>query len=397
MVKKICLVAPGFLPVPATGGGAIETLMTSLAKENEKINSAKMTIISPYEEKAHSYSTQYGNTRFVYIDKANVFSKAVNKVSCKIHQAMDGTGNYGMSSFYSQALKCLKKLDSTEHFDAVVFEGGPCDALTPYSRQFGNRLMYHLHYNPDSLFHSTGYSRIIAVSEFVAQSWRKNCSDPLPGVVVAHNGIDLSRFQKAVSAAERREIRSRLGFDEDDFVLLYCGRIIPVKGVLELLQAVRNIDDEHARLMIVGSPDFAKSSRTPYLDKVQHLVDDLGNRVVFTGYVPNEDVYRYSKSADLQVVPSLWEEAAGLVGVEAMAAGLPLLVTRSGGIQEYVSEDCCVTVEKDESLVASLSDAIRSLRDNPELRKSMAENAQQHAERFSEKAFYQEFVEAVSE
>ena len=257
--------------------------------------------------------------------------------------------------------------------------------------------MYHLHYNPDSLFHSTGYSRIIAVSEFVAQSWRKNCSDPLPGVVVAHNGIDLSRFQKAVSAAERRKIRSRLGFDKDDFVLLYCGRIIEVKGVLELLKAVQKIDDCRVKLMIVGSPDFAKSSHTPYLDKVQHLVDDLEKRVVFTGYVPNTEVYRYGKSADLQVVPSLWEEAAGLVGVEAMAAGLPLLVTRSGGIQEYVPEDCCMTVEKDESLVASLSDAIRSLRDNPELRRSMAENGLRQAERFSEKDFYQEFVEAVSE
>ena len=397
MVKKICLIAPGLLPVPATGGGAIETLMTSLAKENEEFDSAEMTVISPYEEKAHLDSSGYKNTRFIYISKTGILGKALNKVSCAVHRLMDNTGNYGMSAFYNKALKRLKKLDATEHFDAVVFEGGPCDALTPYSRQFGNRLMYHLHYNPDKSFHSTGYSRIIAVSEFVAQSWRKNCLDPLSDVVVVHNGINLSRFQKDVSAAERREIRSRLGFDEDDFVLLYCGRIIEVKGVLELLKAVRRIDDGHVKLMIVGSPDFAKSSRTPYLDKVQHLVDDLGNRVVFTGYVPNEDVYRYSKSADLQVVPSLWEDAAPTVCMEGMAAGLPLLVTRSGGIQEYTTTECAITVEKDENVIGRLAREISRLSKNQAMLFAMSKAALLRSDQFTEKFFYHAFVDAVSE
>lgn len=61
------MIAPGLLPVPATGGGAIETLMTSLAKENEEFDSAEMTVISPYEEKAHLDSSGYKNTRFIYI------------------------------------------------------------------------------------------------------------------------------------------------------------------------------------------------------------------------------------------------------------------------------------------------------------------------------------------
>lgn len=397
MVKKICLIVPGLLPVPATAGGAIETLMTSLAKENEEFDSVEMTIVSPYEENAHHDSSRYRNTRFIYISKAGIFVKAFNKLLCAVHKVIDSAGNYNMSSYYAKTLWRLKRLDAVEHFDAVVFEGGPCDALVSYSKQFGNRLMYHLHYNPDNLFHSTGYSRIIAVSEFVARSWRKNCLDPTSDVIVAHNGIDLSRFQGTVSSSERKAIRSRLGFTDDDFVLLYCGRIIEVKGVLELLEAVQRIDDNHVKLMIVGSSNFAKSTRTPYLDKVLHLVDDLGNRVVFTGYVPNENVYRYSKSADLQVVPSLWEEAAGLVGVEAMAAGLPLIVSHSGGLQEYVPGTCSVTVERNDSFVSSLSDAVISLRNNSELCRAMAENGLRQAERFSEKSFYDEFIEAVNE
>ena len=167
--------------------------------------------------------------------------------------------------------------------------------------------------------------------------------------------------------------------------------------MLELLKAIQRIDDDHVKLMVVGSPDFAKSSRTPYLNKVQSLVDELGDRVAFTGYVPNDQVYRYSKSADVQVVPSLWEEAAGLVGVEAMAAGLPLIVSHSGGLQEYVPETCSIVVERNESFISSLSDVIVSLREHPELCESMMKNGLLQAEQFSEQTFYDEFVRAIGE
>ena len=310
---------------------------------------------------------------------------------------MNGTGNYRMSVYYRKALKRLKQLDAMEHYDAVVFEGGPCDALTPYVRQFGSRLMYHLHYNPDQPFHSTGYAKVVAVSDFVADSWKTNCLDSSNDVVVVRNGIDLSRFNKSVSASERKELRSRLGFSEDDFVALYCGRIIEVKGVLELLKAIQRIDDDRVKLMVVGSPDFAKSSRTPYLEKVQSLVDELGDRVAFTGYVPNDQVYRYSKSADIQVVPSLWEDAAPTVCMEAMAAGLPLLVTRSGGIQEYTTPECAVTVEKDERIVDSLANELERLSNDSESMKSMSAAALLRSQRFTEESFYREFVKKISE
>ncbi|QSG87818.1 glycosyltransferase family 4 protein [Bifidobacterium longum subsp. suillum] len=209
--------------------------------------------------------------------------------------------------------------------------------------------------------------------------------------------MDVAKFQREFTEEDRKAVRARLGFASDDFVALYCGRIIEVKGVLELLKAIQRIDDDHVKLMVVGSPDFAKSSRTPYLDKVQSLVDELGDRVAFTGYVPNDQVHQYSKSADVQVVPSLWEDAAPTVCMEAMAAGLPLLVTRSGGIQEYTTPECAITVEKDERIVDSLADALRELNGDSRRLESMSQAALLRSRKFTEESFYREFMETIGE
>ena len=67
MTNKICLIVPGLLPVPATQGGAIETLMTSLVRENEASHAIEAVVVSPYDEQAYRDSSQYRHTRFVFV------------------------------------------------------------------------------------------------------------------------------------------------------------------------------------------------------------------------------------------------------------------------------------------------------------------------------------------
>ena len=387
---RVCLVSPGLLPVPATQGGAIETLMTTLMRQNERFHRMDLTVVSPDEPKARRLAEEYRSTRVVFLQSPSLPYKVANRVRNRWNRKKRSY----VSAYYAKALAAIKKAGP---FDAVVVEGGPCDAMAPYEDYCGDALMYHLHYDPTTPFHSTGYSRVVAVSEYVANSWRRNCLDPVTDVRVAHNGIDVSKFQREFTEEDRKAIRARLGFASDDFVSLYCGRIIEVKGVLELLKAVQRIDDDRVKLMVVGSPDFAKSSRTPYLDKVQSLVDELGDRVAFTGYVPNDQVYQYSRSADIQVVPSLWEDAAPTVCMEAMAAGLPLLVTRSGGMQEYTTPECAVTVEKDGRIVDSLADALSELSGDSRRLESMSEAALLRSRKYTEESFYREFVGTIGE
>lgn len=394
-MKRVCLVAPGELPVPATQGGAVETLITTLVKQNEINGDMKLTVAAPKDKKSELEASFFKKTHFIYVPTAKSIKRLIHKC---IQFAWDKLGLNHSVPLNTPFQREAAKLVNPEEYDIIVMEGGMFEPTALYRKRYGDKLWYHLHGVPEAPFKCLGYKTVISVSEFAKKSWLQYCDeDTTHSVSVVHNGIDVAKFQREFTEENRKAIRARLGFAPDDFVVLYCGRIIEAKGVLELLKAIQRIDDDHVKLMVVGSPDFAKSSRTPYLDKVQSLVDELGDRVAFTGYVPNDQVHQYSKSADVQVVPSLWEEAAGLVGVEAMAAGLPLIVSHSGGLQEYVPETCSIVVERDESFISSLSDAIVSLREHPELCESMMKNGLLQAELFSEQTFYDEFVRAIGE
>ncbi|KFJ01131.1 glycosyltransferase, group 1 family protein [Bifidobacterium subtile] len=394
-MKRVCLVAPGELPVPATQGGAVETLITTLVKQNEINGDMKLTVAAPRDKKSELEASFFKKTHFIYVPTAKSIKRFIHKC---IQFAWDKLGLNHSVPLNTPFQREAAKLVNPEEYDIIVMEGGMFEPTALYRKRYGDKLWYHLHGVPEAPFKCLGYKTVISVSEFAKKSWLQYCDeDTTHSVSVVHNGIDVAKFQREFTEEDRKAVRARLGFAPDDFVALYCGRIIEVKGVLELLKAIQRIDDDHVKLMVVGSPDFAKSSHTPYLDKVQSLVDELGDRVAFTGYVPNNQVYQYSKSADVQVVPSLWEEAAGLVGVEAMAAGLPLIVSHSGGLQEYVPETCSIVVERNESFISSLSDAIVSLREHPELCESMMKNGLLQAEQFSEQTFYDEFVRAIGE
>ena len=97
--------------------------------------------------------------------------------------------------------------------------------------------------------------------------------------------------------------------------------------------------------------------------------------------------------ADIQVIPSIWQEGAGLVAIEGMAAGLPLIITDSGGMVEYVDDESAIKVPIDEELPQNLARTILELHNDPERRKKMGSAGRCRAQKFSSKVYYRDFVE----
>lgn len=391
-MRKVCVIMGGVMPVPAVCGGAIETLVTSIAKKYSTKDEFQLTICSVYHPKAVEISKQYPEVRFFWTHTRNIKYMFMHAIFLGV-RIITGKCIRPLQRHYNEIAELFRK----EKFDLIIAEGGDTQAIIDiakgYTRdQFANHI--HIHYLPPENI-VENYGHVIGVSEFVTKEYLKVCKMPVKPHVLK-NAIDVQKFSRNVSDEQKRSIRKKLGLKEDDFVVLYVGRIMEIKGVLELMQAVTGLEDKHIKLLIMGSANSGKWAFSSYERKVKKFAEKHKKRIIFTGYVDNSEVYKYAAVADIQCAPTLVEEAAGLVLLEAMAEGLPLIVTKSGGVIEYVDKSIAMIIDKD-SIVNKLKSAICYMKEHPEIRQQIAEESRKKSKLYDEKLYYKNFVKMIRE
>jgi phosphatidylinositol alpha-mannosyltransferase len=203
----------------------------------------------------------------------------------------------------------------------------------------------------------------------VSDTARKTISRYVPGQYeIIPNGIEFSRF--ATPAAQPQKFRDSAP------TLLYVGRLEPRKGVEYLIQAFSRIKAElpRARLVIVGDGGL--------LDDCEKLVKRLNLAdVFFEGHVPGPQLPGYFQRADLVVVPSTGNESFGIVLVEAMAAGTPVVASRIDGFKTLV-QDRRTGVFAEPRDPDSLATASLSVLESGEFRQELIENGLELARRY---------------
>lgn len=176
-------------------------------------------------------------------------------------------------------------------------------------------------------------ARMIAVSGAVAENFIGPFSSLRSRVTVILNGIDLDRFTEIATA--RRELRREFRVRRQDLVIGIVGQLTPRKGQLELIEVLPKVVREipEAQLMIVGEAIFEGDQH--YAASLRKTARELGvaDRVRFTGN--RKDVPAVMQALDLLVVNSK-VEPFGLVVVESMACGTPIIATATGGIPEII-------------------------------------------------------------
>lgn len=122
--------------------------------------------------------------------------------------------------------------------------------------------------------------------------------------------------------------RKFIGEDSKVFICLFVGRLVKGKGIPELLETAKLMQDK-LKFIIIGDG--------PLKDSIIN-VSKTQNNIVFKGKVNNAELPKYYCSADVLLVPSTHEEGYGRVILEALSCGLPVIATNRGGIKEYVNE-----------------------------------------------------------
>ena len=172
--------------------------------------------------------------------------------------------------------------------------------------------------------------RILAPTEREKENLTKYCNADHARIGVVPCGVNLDLFRPM----DRAVARKQLGFDESESIVLYVGRFDPIKGIDRLLKAMTYLKHfKGIRLVIIGGD----GPHTPEYQNLQQLSARLGiqKSVNFVGRIEQNLLPPYYNAADVLVVPSYYE-SFGLVGLESLACGTPVVANRVGAMEHII-------------------------------------------------------------
>lgn len=366
-----------------------------LLLENEEQQKFEFDVYSCYDKEAENISKKYKHSNFIFIRDASIIRFFTN-VFFKLKIPVD-------LSNIPLPISAYLKFKKT-HYDLVYIVGYIRGALRIINLTDEPTIVHH-HVVTDLLNEKSirgreivdSANKICFVSEFAANVARTGSELQNKKMINFPNSIEISRFENIHKLNARKYVRDKYKIEDTDIVIIFVGRLVENKGALELIQAFNACKFEsNVKFMIVGGATYSSKKNTTYVKKCIDVAMTNPN-VILTGYVDYNDIPQYYHAADIGTLVSLCDEACGLVGIESMAAGIPVITTDRGGIREYVDEKCKIVVREGECLKTDIIKAFKTLVENTELRKQMGIRGEQVARKFDRKHYYQTFVRIVED
>jgi glycosyltransferase involved in cell wall biosynthesis len=218
------------------------------------------------------------------------------------------------------------------------------------------------------------------------------CKVPRDRVHYIPNPVDTVRFTPA-TATDRRARRMALGVPTGAVVAIFVGRLSREKGVMELLHAWQSAGVKDALLIIVG-PDMTGNPWDVGAEAKRFVTEQsLAHSVRFVGPQPTREVAGWLQIADVAVQPSHFE-SFGISMVEAMATGLPLVASDTGGSRDFAETEINALVVPPRD-IGALATALRRLLTDGELRRRLGAAALVTAQRFDERTVLEQLAQVI--
>lgn len=178
---------------------------------------------------------------------------------------------------------------------------------------------------------------------------------PLEKIAVIPNAIDPEKFYKMNKA----DVRTKLGFKADDFIVSFMGSFDQRKGILRLSQAIKQVNQ--VKVIYIGSGEMVPK----------------GEEILFIGKLPHDQIGEYLNAADVFVLPTLAEGCSNAI-LEAMACGLPIISSDLEFNDDILTKHDSIRIDSLD--VDAIAQAIKRLKDDPDLRRKMADSALAHSQ-----------------
>lgn len=368
---RLAIICPESRPVPAIRGGAVETLVDLLIQNNETQKAVDLAVYSVYDPDAEEKAQKQTQEVFYYIRPQHPLNQIfdwINRIAVKMHHHL----------FLNVYLHRVIRQISKQRYDWIIVENRPL-FIRMLRKKLGNQTRIALHLHNDTLSHEKWYSarvisdcdRILCISDFINRRVRqaaRNVRDREKACLL-YNRIDPVLF--CPQTRQEKDLPALLA--EPCTTVLYYGRMISQKGVLELVQAFRlALDREPAlHLTLIG-----KAQDPQYTAELKKALEKIpADHYTVLPPIDHHSLPVYLARADLVVLPSLWNEPFGLTIAESMSMEKPVIATSTGAIPELLAEDCGLLIKPGAQMINDLAQAILDLAKNQTLRRRISRNA----------------------
>jgi spore coat protein SA len=350
---KIAIITPGAYPIPGSKSSSVELVVQ---KTSNLLQKDADVIIFGKKSKNQSFIERQGNiTYYRYHFNTKTYIQEV------VEQLQQDKPDIIQIENRPRFVKFIRK--AIPDAKIILFLHSVTFISPPYMKD--QMLKYYL--NQTNL--------IVVNSHFLRNYLIENTNGNANKIYVNHLGVNTDQFKPKwqLDSTETLEIlRKKLGISNNK-VLLYVGRLVEIKGVHHILEAMPELikADPSIRLIIAGSP----SEHKIYSDYLRNLAEGVKDFVVFTSFIPNDKVHELFQISDLLVVPSAKNEAFGLVNLEAMSTGTPVIATKSGGMPEIIDHGKTGLLLDSSNVRKELTKHILDLLSNPGKIKQMGKES----------------------
>jgi glycosyltransferase involved in cell wall biosynthesis len=347
-------------PIPPQKGAAVEQWMDAVAHRISRYEPHLVSVPHP----SRPDSEAQGHVHYRRIRMGNVYKRLFRKLT-----RLDPYSYTDRIIRYARSISpAILHMHNAPQFVDAMARGLP-----------EAKIILHMH-NEKTDAVRTRVAALAGCSGYI-RNWYQARGFPAERFAVLDNGVDIAAHASVRSSQTLHDLRKRHDIPAERFVVLYVGRISPEKGPDLAAHAMQHLDPRCFHLVLVGEwpqGSVHKSERVRHAEDLREQLGKVPHTIV--GAVPPQQMPGIYALGDVLLVPSKFEEPFSMVAIEAMAAGLPVMALKKGGMPEYMVDGDNALLLEAQASAQDIARAIEKAAGNPPYLEAVAASARKLVE-----------------